>query len=366
MATVADVTVSNDTGANVRTDLNNIFSAVVSQFSNTTEPTTMYAYMWWADTTTGILKQRNSANSGWISILTLATGVPIAGSGISNVVEDTTPQLGGDLDLNSNNITGTGGIPSANLTGSVATARIDVGTGANQLVQLNGSSQLPAVDGSNLTNLSAGATVSASDPAIDTNATLGTQWANSTSGEFYVCTDATTDNNVWTNTGAGSGNIAPIGYVGSRGVVAGSRAYITNIEYVTIASDGNGTNFGDLTGAVSINNNAGSNKTRGVWGHSRTTGHSAVNTIDYITVASTGNAIDFGDATRTHIMSGGASNGVRMCSAGGYPAHNVIDYITIASIGNATDFGDLSVGRQAVCGVADETRICFAGGETSP
>ena len=31
-------------------------------------------------------------------------------SGISNVVEDTTPQLGGDLDLNSNNITGTGNI----------------------------------------------------------------------------------------------------------------------------------------------------------------------------------------------------------------------------------------------------------------
>lgn len=32
------------------------------------------------------------------------------GGGISNVVEDTSPQLGGDLDLNSNNITGTGNI----------------------------------------------------------------------------------------------------------------------------------------------------------------------------------------------------------------------------------------------------------------
>ena len=36
--------------------------------------------------------------------------------GIVNVVEDTTPQLGGDLDMNSNNITGTGGI---NITGGV-------------------------------------------------------------------------------------------------------------------------------------------------------------------------------------------------------------------------------------------------------
>jgi hypothetical protein len=35
--------------------------------------------------------------------------------GLTDIVEDTTPQLGGDLDLNSNNITGTGNI---NITGS--------------------------------------------------------------------------------------------------------------------------------------------------------------------------------------------------------------------------------------------------------
>ena len=38
------------------------------------------------------------------------------GGGIANVVDDTTPQLGGDLDLNSRNITGTGNI---DITGSV-------------------------------------------------------------------------------------------------------------------------------------------------------------------------------------------------------------------------------------------------------
>jgi hypothetical protein len=48
---------------------------------------------------------------------------------INNVVEDTTPQLGGDLDLNSSNITGTGNInitgtitSSGNITGTLATA----------------------------------------------------------------------------------------------------------------------------------------------------------------------------------------------------------------------------------------------------
>lgn len=48
------------------------------------------------------------------------------GSAISNVVEDTTPQLGGDLDLNSNDITGTGNV---NITGNVtSTGTVDADT----------------------------------------------------------------------------------------------------------------------------------------------------------------------------------------------------------------------------------------------
>ena len=42
----------------------------------------------------------------------------------TNLLADTSPQLGGNLDLNSNNITGTGGIPAANLTGTIAAARL--------------------------------------------------------------------------------------------------------------------------------------------------------------------------------------------------------------------------------------------------
>lgn len=43
--------------------------------------------------------------------------------GISNVVEDTTPQLGGNLDLNSNNITGTGDV---SITGTIANEGISI------------------------------------------------------------------------------------------------------------------------------------------------------------------------------------------------------------------------------------------------
>ena len=48
-------------------------------------------------------------------------GNGLGGGGISNVVEDTTPQLGGNLDLNGNNITGNGNISingTASITGS--------------------------------------------------------------------------------------------------------------------------------------------------------------------------------------------------------------------------------------------------------
>ena len=67
--------------------------------------------------------------------------------------------------------------------------------------------------------------------------------------------------------------------------------------------------------------------------------------MDYVTIASTGNATDFGDATIAVKGRAGASNGTRGVFAGGYPVSgnnsNVMDYITIANTGNASDFGDL-------------------------
>ena len=48
--------------------------------------------------------------SGGIASVEISTSGGGGGGGLSNVVEDTTPQLGGNLDLNSNNITGTGDI----------------------------------------------------------------------------------------------------------------------------------------------------------------------------------------------------------------------------------------------------------------
>ena len=145
-----DYVIENQTGANTRSDLNNAFSAIVSNNSSATEPSTTYAFMWWADTTNDLLKQRNAANSAWISILTLSTGTPSAGGG--DVVDDTTPQLGGDLDVNGNSIVSASNGDIAitpNGTGNVVVDGIKYpqsdGT-SGQLLQTDGAGQLSFAD----------------------------------------------------------------------------------------------------------------------------------------------------------------------------------------------------------------------------
>jgi len=66
-----DYVISNGTGAAVRADLNNALAAIVSNNSSSSEPATKYAYQWWADTNSGILKIRNSTNNGWVELLQL-------------------------------------------------------------------------------------------------------------------------------------------------------------------------------------------------------------------------------------------------------------------------------------------------------
>lgn len=68
-----DYNIANQSGLAFRQDLNNALAAIVSQNSGASEPSTTYAYQWWADTTTGLLKLRNAANSAWITIGTLAS-----------------------------------------------------------------------------------------------------------------------------------------------------------------------------------------------------------------------------------------------------------------------------------------------------
>ena len=64
----ADGVVANGTGAAVRSDLNGQLAALFTNHSGSTEPSTTYAYQFWADTNANVLKIRNSANNAWITL----------------------------------------------------------------------------------------------------------------------------------------------------------------------------------------------------------------------------------------------------------------------------------------------------------
>jgi len=133
----------------------------------------------------------------------------------------------------------------------------------------------------------------------------------------------------------------------TRGVFAGGSSGQQTADYVTIASTGNATSFGTITGFYR-EGGAGmiSSGTRGIFGggYSSNVG-GATNAMRYITIATTGSNTDFGDLLFTSYNVGSAGSKVRGIFAGGTAAGsltNIIQYITIANTGNATDFGDLT------------------------
>lgn len=142
------------------------------------------------------------------------------------------------------------------------------------------------------------------------------------------------------------------------------------IDYGTIATTGNYVDFGDLTLARYALVGAQST-TRGLFagGNFNQSGGGASNTIDYITIASIGNATDFGDLTSQRDGTGGASNSIRaVFMAGNLPTTNIvstIDFVTIATTGNATGFGNMSSSRRYVTAIASPTRIVITSGLTT-
>ena len=136
----------------------------------------------------------------------------------------------------------------------------------------------------------------------------------------------------------------------TRGVWAGGTTgtYQNVIEYITFTTQSSPTDFGDLT--VARGHSGGtSNSTRGLvfGGYDSTPNPDTMyNTIDYVTIASAGNATDFGDTTVTGWSAGGARSSTTRAVTGGYatPSNtNTIDYVTIATTGDASNFGDLII-----------------------
>lgn len=140
-------------------------------------------------------------------------------------------------------------------------------------------------------------TVNASDPTASSNKTpVGHVWVNSTSGESYVLTDATTNANVWTNIGDGTGSIP------------------YQIEYLVVAGGGGGGGGGS-GGGTGGGGGAGGMRTGSVYA---TIGNSYT-----ITVGAGGSRGTFGGGDRKSTAGDDSVFGSITSNGGGFAAGNI-------------------------------------------
>ena len=169
---------------------------------------------------------------------------------------------------------------------------------------------------------------------------------------------------------------------GARGLIMGGNSpgapnsgRLNNIEFVTITSAGNSQDFGDLTSVGRSSTGSCASSTRGItMGGFDESAPAYRDIIDFVTISSTGNATDFGNLTINRQPPCSFSNATRGCCAGGYaiaplisPNQNVttIDFVTIAVEGNAIDFGDMTVAFRSRDSCQSPTRGFMAGGYSS-
>ncbi len=136
---------------------------------------------------------------------------------------------------------------------------------------------------------------------------------------------------------------------GGRGVNMGGTNYTQTINYVTISTQGNAVDFGDLITGTNLASGGSSSTRSFIYGGRLHPGSPRSNHIEYVTFSSTGNSIDFGDFSKTFNYGcignlGNATRGIQAAGSQGSPADvdEEMYYITYATTGNAKDFGDTS------------------------
>ncbi len=236
------------------------------------------------------------------------------------------------------------------------------GTKQNTISYIQIQSQGTAQDFGDLSSLRTKVrSVSSSSRAVFAGGSEGASANNPVDTMEYV-TIATTGN-VTSFGDALESNRRPTGGVSNntRGLFGGGYIAPANkaeIDHIVIATTGSVTDYGDLS--VSGEPNQGSsNSTRGVW-----MGGGWGAQIEYVTIASTGSGADFGDIGNNRANAAGASSSTRALCAGGGSADTDITFIQFASLGNDSDFGDLTQGRRILSGTSNGTRGIFCGGYT--
>ena len=141
---------------------------------------------------------------------------------------------------------------------------------------------------------------------------------------------------------------------GIRGGAMGGYPDTTTIEVLDIATKASAIKFGETIGAGHWIAST-SNRVRAIGaGGSPSTRRKE---IQYITMASEGNSVYFGDLNHGRTGMDGCSSGTRSVWSGGNdgttPRLYIMDYVEIATTGNSIDFGDLTYKPQVPASLSD-------------
>jgi len=129
--------------------------------------------------------------------------------------------------------------------------------------------------------------------------------------------------------------------VNDRGITFGGLAITDVIEFNTISTPSDAIDFGNMfefLHGVGGTSNGPNERALLIGGN----GQGQKNTIEFVTISTTGNANDFGDTVDPRHLVGATSNGVndRAVYVGNSPVSTDIEFVTISTTGNAAKFGD--------------------------
>ena len=224
-----DYIISNQTFPSYRNDHNNSLSAIVSQNSGNSEPSTKYPYQWWYDQSNNILKIRNADNDAWINFATF---------------DQTNDRF--SLSVHDLTVTGTGAIPSGTV---MLFQQTSAPTGFTKITTQNNKA-LRVVSGSASTGGSNSFTSSLNSSKTVSGTTGGT--AVTITGSTGSHTLATSEIPAHTHYIANTDNNFPNKLRDNTDftLTADSNGGAGNNDYITIASNNNTSNLAGKTSSA--------------------------------------------------------------------------------------------------------------------
>jgi hypothetical protein len=248
MSQVSDVSIANQGFSAFRTELNNILGALNSMHSGTSRPSSATTGTIWLDTTnsgSNSLELKFFDGSDDITFATVNTSANTINfsDSATDVVGDTTPQLGGNLDVNGNDIVSTSNanidiVPNGTGDVTLQADTVQVGdSGANATITTNGTGDLilNTNAGTNSGNITI-ADGANGDISFTTNGTGEIVFNDSAYFPEATLTDASTI--AWD---VQSSPVAKVTLTDNRTLGAGSNAVAGQFVSLLVIQDGTGS-----------------------------------------------------------------------------------------------------------------------------